>query len=125
MARPLDRASQAWQAPSPHASDGKNILTPWWNKRSAILFHVRRSGGYQRLRVPYGVDSFLCISAQAGCWGVVLVPNAKRKVERKAAKPKQGAAPDSSVGHALRSVYEKAVQEEIPQEMLDLLGKLK
>ena len=57
-------------------------------------------------------------------WGVVLVPNAKRKVERKTAKPK-GAAPDSSVGHALRSVYERAVQEDIPQEMLDLLGKLK
>jgi hypothetical protein len=54
----------------------------------------------------------------------VLVPNAKRKVERKTAKPK-GAAPDSSVGHALRSVYERAVQEDIPQEMLDLLGKLK
>lgn len=51
--------------------------------------------------------------------------NAKRKVERKAAKPKQASAPDSSVGHALRSVYEKAVEESIPQEMLDLLGKLK
>ncbi|HEU4968222.1 MAG TPA: NepR family anti-sigma factor [Sphingomonas sp.] len=54
----------------------------------------------------------------------MLVPNAKRKVERKAARPK-GTAPDSSVGQALRSVYEKAVGEEIPQEMLDLLGKLK
>jgi hypothetical protein len=54
----------------------------------------------------------------------VLVPNAKRKVERKAPRQK-GAAPDTSVGHALRSVYEKAVEEDIPQEMLDLLGKLK
>jgi hypothetical protein len=54
----------------------------------------------------------------------VLVPNAKRKVERKAAKPK-GGAQDSSVGQALRSVYEKAIGEDIPQEMLDLLGKLK
>ena len=52
-----------------------------------------------------------------------MVPNAKRKVERKTAKPK-GASPDSSVGNALRSVYERAVQEDIPQEMLDLLGKL-
>jgi hypothetical protein len=57
-------------------------------------------------------------------WGVVLVPNAKRKVERKSPKPK-GAAPDSSVGQALRSVYERAIEETIPQEMLDLLGKLK
>jgi hypothetical protein len=54
----------------------------------------------------------------------VLVPNAKRKIERKAARPK-GAAPETGVGHALRSVYEKAVEEQIPQEMLDLLGKLK
>jgi hypothetical protein len=54
----------------------------------------------------------------------VLVPNAKRNVERKAPRQK-GAAPDTSVGQALRSVYEKAVGEEIPREMLDLLGKLK
>ena len=52
-----------------------------------------------------------------------MVPNAKRNIERKAARPK-GAAPDTSVGQALRSVYEKAVEEQIPQEMLDLLGKL-
>lgn len=28
------------------------------------------------------------------------------------------------LGHALRSVYDKALNEEIPPEMLDLLGKL-
>lgn len=50
--------------------------------------------------------------------------NAKRKVERKAAKKEDG-VPDSSVGQALRSVYEQTVEEEIPAEMLDLLGKLK
>lgn len=49
----------------------------------------------------------------------------KRTAERKAAKSKPAGAPDSSVGNALRSVYEKAVEESIPQEMLDLLGKLK
>lgn len=54
----------------------------------------------------------------------MLVSNAKRKVERKLAKPKQAGVPDSNVGQALRSVYEKAVDEPIPQEMLDLLGKL-
>ena len=51
--------------------------------------------------------------------------NAKRKVERRGAKPNQASVPDSNVGQALRSVYEKAVEESIPQEMLDLLGKLK
>lgn len=51
--------------------------------------------------------------------------NAKRKVERKAAKPGEAGAPDSNVGQALRSVYDEAVGEDIPREMLDLLGKLK
>jgi hypothetical protein len=55
----------------------------------------------------------------------MLGSNANRKVERKAAKPGEAGAPDSNVGQALRSVYDEAVGEEIPREMLDLLGKLK
>lgn len=31
---------------------------------------------------------------------------------------------DPDIGDALRSAYEDAVNEEIPSEMLDLLGKL-
>ena len=31
---------------------------------------------------------------------------------------------DNNVGHVLRSVYQKAVDEDIPAEMLDLLSKL-
>jgi len=31
---------------------------------------------------------------------------------------------DRDVGHALRSVYAKTVGEDIPNELLDLLGKL-
>jgi hypothetical protein len=38
------------------------------------------------------------------------------------AKKKRGASPE--VGHALRAAYQKAVSEDIPPEMLDLLGKL-
>ena len=37
-------------------------------------------------------------------------------------KKKRASAPE--LGNALRSVYQKAVNEEIPPEMLDLLGKL-
>lgn len=37
---------------------------------------------------------------------------------------KDGTASDRDVGHALRSVYSKTVSEEIPSELLDLLGKL-
>lgn len=33
-------------------------------------------------------------------------------------------APIPEVGNALRSAYEQAVNEDIPSEMLDLLGKL-
>ena len=32
--------------------------------------------------------------------------------------------PTSEVGHALRSAYDEAMREDIPPEMLDLLGKL-
>lgn len=35
-----------------------------------------------------------------------------------------GKGSDRDVGHALRSVYAKTVGEEIPSELLDLLGKL-
>jgi hypothetical protein len=34
------------------------------------------------------------------------------------------AGTDRDVGHALRSVYAKTVSEDIPPELLDLLGKL-
>ena len=32
--------------------------------------------------------------------------------------------PNAEVGHALRAAYRQAVDEDIPPEMLDLLGKL-
>lgn len=35
---------------------------------------------------------------------------------------KRGSSPE--VGHALRAAYQQAVSEDIPPEMLDLLGKL-
>lgn len=42
--------------------------------------------------------------------------------ERPSPKKKRSPAPE--VGNALRSAYEQAVNEDIPPEMLDLLGKL-
>jgi hypothetical protein len=35
---------------------------------------------------------------------------------------KKGASPE--VGHALRAAYQRTIAEDIPPEMLDLLGKL-
>lgn len=37
---------------------------------------------------------------------------------------KKKRVPVPEVGHALRSAYDQAVNEDIPPEMLDLLGKL-
>jgi hypothetical protein len=37
---------------------------------------------------------------------------------------KRKRAPASEVGHALRSAYQRTLDESIPPEMLDLLGKL-
>lgn len=52
--------------------------------------------------------------------------SAKRKEPGKPTKEASDVdAANSDVGKALRSVYEKAVEEQIPPEMLDLLGKLK
>lgn len=42
--------------------------------------------------------------------------------EKSSRSPKRPPAP--AVGNALRSAYEQTVNEDIPQEMLDLLGKL-
>lgn len=39
-------------------------------------------------------------------------------------KPRNRKKQSADVGDALRTVYERAVAEDIPPEMLDLLGKL-
>jgi len=40
------------------------------------------------------------------------------------AKKDKPDAPDQQMGASLRSIYQATVDEQIPQEMLDLLGKL-
>jgi hypothetical protein len=49
---------------------------------------------------------------------------AKSHDENPPRKPRREAKTDRDVGVALKSAYDSALQEEIPQEMLDLLGKL-
>jgi hypothetical protein len=41
-----------------------------------------------------------------------------------APKVRRKRGPSPEVGHALRAAYQQAVSEDIPPEMLDLLGKL-
>ena len=48
------------------------------------------------------------------------------KSDRKASSRKPAAKPnnDAAMGEALRSVYQQTVEESVPAEFLDLLGKL-
>jgi hypothetical protein len=39
-------------------------------------------------------------------------------------RTKKRRAPVSEIGDALKTVYQRAIDEDIPPEMLDLLGKL-
>jgi hypothetical protein len=39
-------------------------------------------------------------------------------------RPARKRRPAPELGHALRSAYERTLEEDIPPEMLDLLGKL-
>jgi hypothetical protein len=48
----------------------------------------------------------------------------KRGTEDRVKRPDGGQSADRDVGHALRSVYSSTVNEEIPNELIDLLGKL-
>ena len=41
-----------------------------------------------------------------------------------AARPRVRPKQPSDVGNALKTVYQRTIDEEIPPEMLDLLGKL-
>lgn len=52
-------------------------------------------------------------------------PGLKKMRPKKSSLAAKTARPsDQNVGNVLRSVYQTAVQEEIPSEMLDLLNKL-
>jgi hypothetical protein len=56
-----------------------------------------------------------------------LALNDEKKTRRKTGGKSSGegdGSADRDVGHALRSVYAKTVSEDIPNELLDLLGKL-
>jgi hypothetical protein len=66
-------------------------------------------------------------------WGELALSDDKqtKKGHRETPKPlssrqsgAERAGSDRDVGHALRSVYAKTVSEDIPPELLDLLGKL-
>ncbi len=53
----------------------------------------------------------------------VLTEKSDRKADARKS-PRSSKPADAAVGEALRSVYQKAVEERVPDEFLDLLGKL-
>ena len=63
----------------------------------------------------------------AGGWGTLALSDEKKAKRSNAGAPagkQDGVTADRDVGHALRSVYAKTVSEDVPSELLDLLGKL-
>lgn len=60
-------------------------------------------------------------------WGALALSDnkkSKRGAKGTSGATGEGSVADRDVGHALRSVYAKTVSEDIPAELLDLLGKL-
>ena len=55
--------------------------------------------------------------------GIRLGQDTKSEAASKA-KPPAGGAKEREMGNALRSVYQRTVDEEVPDDLLDLLGKL-
>ena len=51
-------------------------------------------------------------------------PDKSARVAKAGSKKASRSVRDGSVGNALRSVYQQTVNEDVPPEFLDLLGKL-
>lgn len=51
-------------------------------------------------------------------------PTAEAPGKKPSAGPKDGNAQERDMGDALRSVYDRTVQEAVPDDLLDLLSKL-
>ena len=56
--------------------------------------------------------------------GTLALSDEKKTKRKTGGKPSSDGTADRDVGHALRSVYSKTVSEDVPSELLDLLGKL-
>jgi len=76
------------------------------------------------LAVFLGWDSRSC-PANTGCSGGTILRSGDESSKKpRATKAAKVHSKDRDMGAALRTVYQKTVDEAIPPEMLDLLGKL-
>lgn len=88
----------------------------WSSGRTGIV--LGRSGRARRREIVWPSE---------GNGELVAREDRKRPAEAPAHAPRSREADDAAggtVGNALRSVYDETVNEDIPSEMLDLLGKL-
>ena len=87
---------------------------------SACAAGPQRHAGVGTRFLPIGAGADWCGSASKGEVSV-LAEKSDRKPGR---RPPAAKADDAAMGAALRSVYQKTVEERVPDEFLDLLGKL-
>jgi hypothetical protein len=59
-----------------------------------------------------------------GAYGLVADKKVRDGSGEKTSRRKKPGAPESHVANALKTAYEDAVREDVPDEFLDLLGKL-
>lgn len=93
------------------------------NQRSAIWFHPPSAANAPSKNevfhhVPLGPPG-----GRQGCFGGFALTSDNKAPE----KPKKGAVAQSKnrdMGSALRSVYQKTVEEAVPEDLMSLLGKL-
>jgi len=73
---------------------------------------------------PDAANPHLAFCSDSGLEGGMVrsAEDPAKKVMRK--KAKQDRPSEKSVGDALRGIYEKAVREKVPDDLLDLLSKL-
>jgi hypothetical protein len=123
------------------------VLAPCWNNRRSFLFpsprrpiiRVRQVGPGQRGRLRWNKwqDDSSAVGGlgREGCQTLSLQEDKEGRPRRKPdpssemteathSSQKKRRVPATEVGEALKSVYQRTVNEDIPPEMLDLLGKL-
>jgi hypothetical protein len=95
-----------------------------WNNRGDLLFHELVAECLRDLPGPV-LGQVFDMPGVAGCSGGTILRSGDDKKKRpQAANTAKVQSKDRDMGAALRSVYQKTIDETIPPEMLDLLSKL-
>lgn len=88
-----------------------------WNHHRDVWFHRVVKTAPRAHRMPFGRPA-------GGPQGDVFGLGDSKENKGADSRPTSGGDEDRTVGSALRSVYQQTVDEKIPGDLLDLLGKL-